>query len=616
MSSPAPSWPNLRILWSFARPYRANLAVGLVLGLATSAMALATPLVTERMLESIGTSASVAGPVGFLLGLLVLGAAVGLGQWVLLGRVAERAVLDARAALVRRFLGAVVPSLQRHAPGELVTRVTSDTALLREAASDSLVGLVNATVVLVGSLVLMGTIDVVLFGVTLATVAVVGALFGLCMPRMATAQQAAQAAAGRLGGQLEGTLHAIRTVKASGAEGRQAERLLADARDAADHGIRAVWAESVGWTIAGSGIQLGIIVVLAVGAWRVDAGHLSLPALVAFLLYTFQLMGPVQELAQHGSSLQSGIASARRIRELDTLATEAPATAAPGRRRPAGVPTPGDEPRPDGDGPVIELVGVTAGYGPGLAPAVVGLDLAIPRRGHVAVVGPSGAGKTTLFSLLLRFLEPTDGVLRLDGRPYASRPHAEVRARLAYVEQEAPVVPGTLRDNVAFAHPGATDDEVRQALRLVRLDERVDALEGGLGTAGSSTAISGGERQRLALARALLRPADVLLLDEATAQVDGLTEAAIAAAVRRRAATGAVVTIAHRLSTVMDADTIVVMDRGRIRARGSHAELLASDDLYRSLVESLRIAATPAGRPAQLVGADRHGDPHPSGAPH
>nr|WP_306461913.1 ABC transporter ATP-binding protein [Spongiactinospora gelatinilytica] len=262
---------------------------------------------------------------------------------------------------------------------------------------------------------------------------------------------------------------------------------------------------------------------------------------------------------------------------------DAPAASAVRQGRP--------DPRPAGDGPVIELRGVTAAYGPGLEPALRGVDLVIPRRGHIAIVGPSGAGKTTLFSLILRFLEPQEGELLMYGRPYREQAHDDLRARLAYVEQDTPVVPGTIGDNLLHAHPGATPEEVRRVLAEVRLADKIDSLDEGLDTPLSGSSLSGGQRQRIALARALLRTPDVLLLDEATAQLDGLTEAAVQDCIRDRARSGAVVTIAHRLSTVIDADTIIVMEDGRIRAAGGHEDLLASDALYRELVKALRIAA-------------------------
>ncbi|MFD5133350.1 ABC transporter ATP-binding protein [Streptomyces olindensis] len=586
------SVPRLRILWSFARPHKGALALALVLALVGSGMGLATPMVTKGVLDALGGSASLRGPLLALLFLLVVGSAVTYWQWTLIGALGERVVLRARESMVRRFLRATVTAVTRRPPGELVTRVTSDTVLLHQAATGAPVGLINAVVMLVGTLALMAVLDLVLLGTVAAAVLVVGVLFAVLMPGIATAQQRAQDHLGRLGGNLEGALRAIRTVKAGRAEDRTAERIVADARTSAEHGVRAVRREALAWTIALAGIQLAIILVLGVGAWRVAEGTLEVSGLIAFLLYAFGLMDPISELSQNVTALQSGIAAAERIRETDDLESETDDLESEADDD-ARVPVPARPAAPADDIPVLELRDVTAAYGPDAEPAVRGVGLAIPRRGHTAIVGPSGAGKTTLFSLVLRFLEPTGGELLLDGRPYREHTHDEIRTRLAYVEQDTPVVPGTIRDNLLLARPDATDAELRRVLREVRLAEKIDALDEGLDTPLSGAAVSGGERQRIALARALLRTPDVLLLDEATAQLDGLTEAAVQECVRARAAGGAVVTIAHRLSTVIDADTIVVMEAGRVRARGSHAELLATDALYRELVEALRIAADP-----------------------
>ena len=567
-----PDTTRLRSLLAVLRPHRRTMLLGLVLGLAANGVALTTPLVTKWVLDTFDDGVDLTGPVSVLAGLLVVGAAIGLWQWFVMGTLAERIVLDARTSIIRRYFQARVLDLQRRPTGELVTRVTSDTGLLHQA-SGSLVGLINAGVGLLGTLILMAVLDLTLLACTLASVIVVGLLMGWLLPRIGTAQTAAQESVGLLGARLEGSLRAIRTVKASRAEARQSDRIIGAARDAAAHSVRAAKVSAVVWTISWSGINLSVILILAVGAWRAHAGLLAVSTLVAFLLYVFQLMGPISELTQNLTALQAGIAAAGRINELESIGLEP--VSDPRSPVPAG-----------GPGPVLVLRGVTARYGPDAAPAVDGIDLEIARHGHTAIVGPSGAGKTTLFSLLLRFLEPEHGRILLDGRPYAEWTHDEVRARLAYVEQETPVVPGDIADNLRFTHPDATDEELRSVLAAVRLD--------GLDTAANATDVSGGQRQRIALARALLRTPDVLLLDEATAQVDGLTEAAVQDCIRERAASGAVVTIAHRLSTVLDADRIVVLEDGRVRSQGTHAELHATDDLYRRLVEALRIAADPA----------------------
>ncbi|GIJ78168.1 ABC transporter ATP-binding protein [Micromonospora phaseoli] len=597
---PAEQRARTGLLLAYLRPHWPAMLLGLLLGLVANAAGLATPLVTKWVLDTLGTGGSLARPVTVLLALVVVGAAISLWQWMLMGGIAERVVLDARAGVIRRYFVARIDQLTRRSGGELVTRATSDPGLLHQA-SGSLVGLINGAVALLGTLVLMGTLDVVLLGITMIAVVAVAVLMGLLLPSIGRAQEAAQESVGRLGGALEGSLRAIRTVKASRAEQRQATLITTHAEDSARHGIHAARRAALVWTTSWTGIQLAVIVILGFGAARAERGLIEVSTLIAFLLYAFQLMGPISELTQNMTAMQAGIAAAGRLREIEAIAVEPGGPAA--GTAPAGQAAPGHAARaePPRSAAVLAFRGVTARYAPGVPPAVRDIDLEIPRVGHTAIVGPSGAGKTTLFSLLLRFLEPERGRLLLDGRAYPDHTPGEIRGRLAYVEQEAPVVPGTIGDNLRFTHPDATDAELWAALRAVDLHDKVVALDLGLDTPLTATTVSGGERQRIALARAVLRTPDVLLLDEATSQVDGLTEAAIARCVRQRAASGAVVTIAHRLSTVLDADQIVVMDRGRIRAVGDHATLLHGDELYRDLVASLRIG-TSGTAPAPEVG--------------
>lgn len=570
-----------RRLLDYVRPHRGALIAALALGLVGTAAELVGPLVTRSVLAGIEDGAALTGPVLLLVGVLLLGTVVGYAQTVMLGVVAERIIRRARATMLDRLLHARLDALAGREGGEMVSRVTSDTTLIREASTTSLVYLVSGSVSLLGTLALMAYLDLVLFGATVVVI-ILGALLAVAlMPALAKLQQQVQEQLGLLGGRLDPLTRAMRTVKSARAEEREFVSLDAYAEKAAVLGVRAVRLEAAAWTLTGVAINLVVLVVLGFGAIRVSSGDLDVPSLVAYLLYVFGLMWPVMMLTMGLTSLQSGIAAVRRIDEVTSLPQEA------------------DEPsgpiEAERGGPVLRIEGVDFRYGPEGPAALAGLDLVIPRRGHTALIGPSGAGKSTVFSLLLKFFEPASGRVLLDGVPYEAWTRAQVRGRVGYVEQDTPIIPGTVRDNVLLAHPGAPDEEVWEALGAVRLDAKVASLPEGIASEVSATQLSGGERQRLAIARAMLARPEVLLLDEATAQLDALTEAAIASGVRALAERGAVVSIAHRLSTVMDADQIVVLDAGTVRAVGTHAELLATDELYAELIAALRIGVAAHG---------------------
>lgn len=580
---------RLAILWSFARPHRKTLILGLIVGLGASATTLANPMVTRWVIEALGTSdESLLIPVLWLAGLLVIDAGLSWWQWVMLGSVAEKIVYTARESMIHRYLRGKVLHLLSRPSGELVTRVTSDSVLMREAASSSLVQLINGAVMLIGTLVLMMVLDIPLALTTILTVFIVMGIFGALMPAIAASQERAQNSLGLLGGVLERTLRAIKTVKVAGAESRQEQQLLNYAAQSRDESVKALRREALVWSIATTGIQASIILILGIGAWRISLGDMTVATLVAFLLYAFGLLGPVSEISQSLTTLQSGMAAAGRIREIEDIDFE--------RTAKEDNPSSPMINAVSHTTPIAQLDNVTARYMPGEKPVLNGISLAIPRIGHTAIVGPSGAGKTSVFSLLLDFLQPETGTLSLNGVPYQQLSPREIRNHFAYVEQETPTLPGTLRDNLTFAAPDATDDEIREVLDMVLLSPLVDSLPKGLDTAVTDTNISGGQRQRISLARALLTKPDILLLDEATAQLDSLSEAAIHEAIQSFAQQSAVITIAHRLSTIIDADLITVLNTGQIEAQGTHQELLETNTLYKDLVTALSLQ--PADEPA------------------
>ncbi|MEU0170280.1 ABC transporter ATP-binding protein [Streptomyces iakyrus] len=572
-----PAW---RQLLGYVRPHRWSLLAGALLSLVTGATGLLLPLVARELIDDLSHDRAITGALLAMSALVVANAAVGaLGSYVLT-RTAESVVLGARRSLSSYLLRLRIPAVDRSEPGDLMARITSDTTLLRAVTTDSLVGLGTGGLTLVATVVMMGVVDSVLLGVTLAVILGAGVVLGVIVPRINKASRQAQDAVGVMGASLERILGALRTVKASGAEHREERTLHEAAQESWRQSVRAAkWSAAAGNT-AGLSMQVAFITVLAVGGARVATGAIDVGTLVAFLLFVFYLMSPIQQVVGAVTQYQTGAAALTRIEEALRLPAEPAAEAAP-------LPSPGAEPA------ALAFDDVRFRYADDLPHVHHGVTFTVPARGMTAFVGPSGAGKTTVFSLIERFYDPESGVITLDGRDLNDWELPRLRAAIGYVEQDAPVLSGSLRDNLLLGNPEADEEALARVLKTTRLDGLVARLPGGLDTlvGHRGTKLSGGERQRVAIARALLRRPRLLLLDEATSQLDAVNEAALRDTVADVARTTTVLVVAHRLSTVTTADRIVVMDAGRVRAVGTHRELVTADPLYAELAATQFLAA-------------------------
>lgn len=581
--SAPPAVPPWRLLLGYVRPHRWALLGGAVLSLMTGAAGLALPLVARGLIDDLQHDRAITGALLAMSALVVANAGIGaLGGYVL-RYTAESVVLGARRALVSHLLRLRIAAVDRSEPGDLMARITSDTTLLREVTTDSLVGIGTGGLTLVATLVMMGVVDPVLFAVTLGVVLGAGTVIGVIVPRINRASRQAQNAVGAMGASLERVLGALRTVKASGAEHREEQAVHAAAQESWRQSVKAAKWSALAGNTAGLSMQIAFITVLAVGGARVATGAIDIGTLVAFLLFVFYLMSPIQQVVGAVAQYQTGAAALARIEEARQLPAE-PAT------EPAPLPSPGAEPA------AVAFENVRFRYADDLPYVHHGVTFTIPPRGMTAFVGPSGAGKTTVFSLIERFYDPGEGRITLDGRDLADWDVSGLRSSIGYVEQDAPVLSGSLRDNLVLGNPGADENDVLRALKTTRLDGLVDRLPNGLDTlvGHRGTKLSGGERQRVAIARALLRRPRLLLLDEATSQLDAVNEAALRDTVADVARTTTVLVVAHRLSTVTMADRIVVMDAGEVRAVGTHRELVAADPLYAELAATQFLAAADA----------------------
>ncbi len=582
------------------------LLLGGVLSLAGSLAGLSMPVLAKTVIDAFGQGRDLVGPVlGLSVAVLVGSLIAAAGRFVLM-RMGESIVLASRRSLVDRILRLRVPDVDRLKPGDLLSRVSSDTTLLREVCTDALVGAVGSIFIFLGAVVMMAIMDGLLLLVTLAVVSLVGLMGATISPRIRRASLQAQVALGEMSSTLDRALQAFRTVKASGAEEREIQVVTAAATEARDRGVAVAGWSSVAGIGAWMSIQLAFLAVLAVGGARVASGSMEISSLIAFLLYLFYLVSPIGQLVQSLNQMQNGLAAVTRIQEINELPSEPPASAIPAS--PASATFPGAA---EIDG--VSHEGLPAEEVPlGIAPAGVVFDDVVFRYGDdrptihdevsfevmaggmTALVGPSGAGKSTVFGLIERFYEPQAGRITVDGRDIRDWPLDELRASLGYVEQDAPVLGGTLWENLVFAAPDVTDEDIEHALTRTRLDDLVRRLPQGLETlvGHRGVLLSGGERQRVAIARALLRRPRLLLLDEATSQLDAVNELRLREVVAEVARETTVLVIAHRLSTVTGADRIIVMEAGRVRASGTHDELIVGDDLYRELAATQFLVAS------------------------
>ncbi|MFF3456268.1 ABC transporter ATP-binding protein [Streptomyces sp. NPDC002730] len=577
-----PARETWRALYRHFRPHRWAVALGAFLTLIGAATGLAQPLAAKALVDRLGSDDSIAGILLLLTALVVLGTAIESVGAYILERTAESVVLAARRSLIGRLLRLRLPEVERTQPGDLMSRVTSDTTLLRAVTTQSIVSAATGGLAFLATIVMMGLMDAVLLGVTLGVIVLIGGAVALVMPKIAQATQRSQMAVGEISTVLERAFGAFRTVKASGAEERETAVVSKAAREAWRHGIRSAKWQSVAWSSVGLAVQVSFLAVLGIGGARVASGAISVSTLVAFLLFLFYLIDPVSRLVEAASQYQVGSAAIARIVEAERLETE---TLTP--------------PSKDaGTGPAsVVFEDVTFRYREDLPYVHHGVSFVVPGAGMTAFVGPSGAGKTTVFGLIERFYEADGGRIAVDGKDIRDWPLADLRAAIGYVEQDAPVLAGTLRENLVFAAPDASEEQIRDVLVRARLDVLVERLPDGLETVVGhrGSKLSGGERQRVAIARALLRRPRLLLLDEATSQLDAVNEMALRDVVAEVSRNVTVLVVAHRLSTVTLADRIVVMDAGKVRAVGTHGELVAADPLYGELAATQFLATAPSG---------------------
>jgi ATP-binding cassette subfamily B protein len=543
-----------------------------ILSLLSAVVNLGQPLIVGQLIEAVQQDQDVTGWAIGLIAVLIGTAVTGGLMYYVLAKAGEGVVLSARNKLATRLLRLPIKEYDLRRTGDLVSRVGSDTTLLRAVLTQGFVDAAGGILIFVGSIVAMAIIDPLLLGITLAVIAIAIAAVAFTTRQIKEATTKAQSRVGDMAASVERALSAVRTIRASRAETREADEINKNAQDAYVQGVKIAKLNAAVTPIAGIAFQGAFIAVLGVGGYRVASGETSIANLITFILLMFTMSRPLGQAFGAYSSIQSALGALARIQELLDIDLEE-----------TKEETKQQVNRKGSNSTAIEFRKVNFTYDE--APVLTNVSFKIERGTRVAIVGPSGSGKSTTFSLIERFYEPTSGQIFMDGQAVTKISRDELRAQIGYVEQDAPVLAGSIKDNLLIGKPNATDKELKAVLAEVNLTEVLKRDKRGLKAQVGENGImlSGGERQRLAIARALLAAPPILLLDESTASLDGLNEQRMREALDAVAKNRTVIVIAHRLSTVVDSDQIIVMEQGKVIGAGKHKALLKSTPLYKEL---------------------------------
>jgi ABC-type multidrug transport system fused ATPase/permease subunit len=576
------SWNSTRrrlgVLWRLTKPYRLRTFLSVFSLLAATATALAPPLLAKHALDD-----AIDGTTGVALVVVVIVfVAFGLANWgmtyvetYMTGWVGERILADLRAQLFGHLQRLSLGFYERNRAGVLISRMTNDVEAIDQLVTDGITTLAQSTLILSGTALLLLFLDWRLALVTLTVIPFMVLATAFFRSRSARAYSSVRERLGLVTATLAEDIAGMRMVQAFVREQRATENFRSVARSYRDSNMQTVVLNGLYFPFVSLLATLALAIVLGYGGHLYFQGAIAIGTLFAFMLYINNFFDPVQQLSQlYNTFLSATAALDKIIAVLD--------------ENPDVVDRPGALPLPHISGNVrFEDVHFAYGLRGGELGAEVlhGIDLDVPAGTTVALVGHTGAGKSTIAKLLARFYEPTSGRITIDDRDLNDVTMESLRRQLGIVPQEGFLFAGTVAENIAFGKPHATPEEIVHAAQTVGAHDFILRLEDGyetqLGERGSRLSL--GQRQLVAFARALLADPRLLILDEATSSVDIGTERTIERALRTLLADRTSFVIAHRLSTIRDADLIVVLEHGQVIEQGSHEELLAHQGLYTSL---------------------------------
>jgi ATP-binding cassette, subfamily B, bacterial AbcA/BmrA len=570
--------PFLKLLHE-TKPSYGLLALAVGLSMISTLVGLVIPMFTKNLVDGFSLASISKLQIAGIAGAFVAQTIAGGVSIYLLNYVGQKIVAGLRDRLWRKFLVLPVAYYNDNRTGESVSRMTNDTGILKTLISEHLASLFTGVISIVGSisvlLYLNWKMTLVLF-----TVLPLSALILVPLGRqMYKISKGTQDETASFTATLSGVLSEIRLVKSSGAEQREYEAGRTGIMNLLSFGIREGKISAMISPLVSFVFMMLLVVIIGYGGMQVSSGALTAGELVAFILYLIQIVMPLTQLTQFFTQVQKAKGASERI--IETLAAEEEIYE--GAEEADGL-----------QGP-IAIEDLSFGYKTG-EQVLDNVSFSMLPGQVTAIVGPSGGGKTTLFSMLERFYEPQHGVIKLGGKPVSAFSLRSWRKLIGYVSQESPLLSGTIADNLGYGlDRKISEEEMCRAAAMAYADGFIRELPDGYQTdvGERGVKLSGGQRQRIAIARALLRDPKILMLDEATSSLDSQSEAVVQRALSNLMQGRTTIVIAHRLATVVNADQIIFIEKGRITGKGTHEELLRSHELYREFAEQQLQMNTP-----------------------
>lgn len=573
MDSQQHSEVSFREFLRLLKPHKISISIALIIALIASTLSILQPILLSKIIDNINNT--ILKKTVILFSMIVLSSAIlnSIKQYIL-ESISENLVNSLRIQIVNRSIKYKIEVFDTRKIGDLASILSTDTAQLRGILSQGIVELVSQTFTMLFALIMMFYLDIQLFSLSLLAVfslLICGLLLG---KRTRPIAKDLQEVVGELSSELERTLRGVRTIRAFLSENVFVERMSSVVTSATKIGKKVAIFKSIISGFSNIALQIMLIIIIGVGAIRVATGVISIGSLSAFIMYVMLVLTPAAMLGGVLASINEGLGAYSRIKVALELPIEEDINSLDVLEKK--------------ENQILQIKKLSFKYNDNFDKNILNkIDISVNGPGVTALVGPSGSGKTTIFELIERFYDFDDGTIELYGNNIYDLPIKVLRSNITFVEQNASIFSGTVLENLQIANKNVSRLDCLHALNLVNLFQDIpseEILDRVIGESGIT--LSGGEKQRLSLARALISPNDIILLDETTSNLDSINESKIHQLIKDLSRRKTVLIIAHRLSTIQNADSIYLISEGEVDDCGTHQELLSRNKLYKELVET------------------------------